>query len=73
MGGPDYIRDTVAPGFFIGINDPLKPGFTNASFGIFAAWEPTGQLGLLARASEPWAWGRRLQQYYVHYSRRSRV
>jgi len=40
-GGPDYLEDTVAPAFFIGINDPLKPGFTNASFDLFAAWEPT--------------------------------
>ena len=40
-GGPDYLEDTVAPGFFIGVNDPLKPGFTNANFDIFAAWEPT--------------------------------
>jgi cytochrome c peroxidase len=31
----------VAPAFFIGINDPLKPGFTNANFDLFAAWEPT--------------------------------
>ena len=40
-GGPDYLEDTVAPGFFIGVNDPLKPGFTNANFDLFAAWEPT--------------------------------
>jgi cytochrome c peroxidase len=40
-GGPDYLRDTVAPRFFIGVNDPLKPGFTAAAFGIFGAWEPT--------------------------------
>ena len=40
-GGPDYLQDTVAPAFFIGINDPLKPGFTNADFNLFAAWEPT--------------------------------
>ena len=40
-GGPDYLEDTVAPAFFIGVNDPLKPGFTNASFDLFAAWEPT--------------------------------
>jgi cytochrome c peroxidase len=42
-GGPDYLEDTVAPAFFIGINDPLKPGFTNANFDLFAAWEPTSQ------------------------------
>ena len=40
-GGPDYLQDTVAPQFFIGVNDPLKPGFSNAVFSIFAAWEPT--------------------------------
>ena len=40
-GGPDYLEDVVAPAFFIGINDPLKPGFTNADFDLFAAWEPT--------------------------------
>src|SRR5262249_3531183 len=42
-GGPEYIRDTLAPGFAIGVNDPLKPGFTNANFTIFAAWEPTSR------------------------------
>jgi hypothetical protein len=31
----------VAPRFSIGINDPLKPGFTNATFDLFAAREPT--------------------------------
>ncbi len=40
-GGPDYIQDVVAPSFFIGVNDPLKPGFSNAVFNVFAAWEPT--------------------------------
>lgn len=40
-GGPEYLRDTVAPAFSIGVNDPLKPGFTNASFDVFVAWEPT--------------------------------
>ena len=40
-GGPDYLQDTVAPAFVIGVNDPLKPGFTNADFNLFAAWEPT--------------------------------
>ena len=40
-GGPDYLQDVVAPAFFIGANDPLKPGFTNASFDLFAAWGPT--------------------------------
>jgi len=40
-GGPDYLQDTVAPAFFIGINDPLKPGFTNENFDLFTSWEPT--------------------------------
>jgi hypothetical protein len=25
------------------VNDPLKPGFTNADFNVFAAWEPTSR------------------------------
>jgi cytochrome c peroxidase len=41
LGGAYYLGKTVAPAFFIGINDPLKSGFTNANFNIFAAWEPT--------------------------------
>jgi hypothetical protein len=40
-GGPIYLQDTVAPQFFIGVNDPLKPGFTNADFTLYATWEPT--------------------------------
>jgi hypothetical protein len=40
-GGPEDLRDKVAPAFVIGVNDPLKPGFTNAVFDVFAAWEPT--------------------------------
>lgn len=40
LGGADYLEDTVAPAFFIGVNDPLKPGFNSASFDLFAAWEP---------------------------------
>jgi hypothetical protein len=40
-GGAQYLANTVAPAFFIGKNDPLQPGFTNASFDLFAAWEPT--------------------------------
>ncbi|HLK11162.1 MAG TPA: hypothetical protein VKW76_07270 [Candidatus Binatia bacterium] len=47
-GGPDYLADTVAPAFAIGANDPLKPGFTNAVFDLYAAWEPTsGRYGFL--------------------------
>jgi len=43
-GGAEYLQSTVAPAFFIGLNDPLKPGFRNASFDLYAAWEP-GSLG----------------------------
>jgi cytochrome c peroxidase len=43
-GGPAYIQNTLAPAFAIGVNDPLKPGFTNANFTLFAAWEPTSPL-----------------------------
>jgi cytochrome c peroxidase len=42
-GGADYLQDAVAPAFFIGINDPLKPGFTNADFNLYADWEPTSR------------------------------
>jgi hypothetical protein len=47
-GGAQYVADVVAPAFFIGINDPLQPGFTAADFTIFRAWEPTspGYAGL---------------------------
>jgi cytochrome c peroxidase len=41
LGGAYYLANTVAPAFHIGINDPLKPGFTNANFNIFSAWEPS--------------------------------
>lgn len=40
-GGTSYLQRTVAPAFFVGINDPLKAGFTNAIFDVYAAWEPT--------------------------------
>jgi cytochrome c peroxidase len=39
-GGAQYLADTVAPAFAVGVNDPLQPGFTNADFTVFAAWEP---------------------------------
>jgi hypothetical protein len=39
-GGARYLADTVAPAFAVGVNDPLKPGFTNADFDVYAAWEP---------------------------------
>lgn len=40
-GGPAYLADTLAPAFFVGVNDPLQPGFTNTTFTIYQAWEPT--------------------------------
>jgi cytochrome c peroxidase len=40
-GGADYLQNTVAPGFAIGVNNPLSPPFTNAVFTIYSAWEPT--------------------------------
>ncbi len=51
-GGPDYLQDTVVPAFAIGVNDPLKPGFTNADFTIFAAWEPTSRGDRFLRPAE---------------------
>ena len=51
-GGPDYLEDTVAPRFFIGVNDPLKPGFSNADFDVFAAWEPSSPRYPLLRPAE---------------------
>jgi hypothetical protein len=40
-GGSQYIADILAPAFFIGMNDPLKPGFTSANFTLYQSWEPT--------------------------------
>jgi len=40
-GGTVYLQQTVAPAFFVGINDPLKAGFNGANFNVYAAWEPT--------------------------------
>jgi cytochrome c peroxidase len=41
-GGAGYIADVLAPAFHVGINDPLGTGgFTNATFTLFQAWEPT--------------------------------
>jgi hypothetical protein len=51
-GGARYLASTVAPAFFIGKNDPLKPGFTNASFDLFAAWEPTSPTYASLKKSE---------------------
>lgn len=43
-GGSGYIAQTLAPSFRIGLNDPLKPGFTNANFTLFSSWEPASPL-----------------------------
>jgi cytochrome c peroxidase len=51
-GGPDYIAKVLAPGFFIGQNDPLKPGFTNANFDLYAAWEPSSPQYRFLRPAE---------------------
>ena len=40
-GGAQYLADTLGPAFFIGVNDPLQAGFTNANFDLYRAWEPT--------------------------------
>ncbi|HEX9104210.1 MAG TPA: hypothetical protein VF997_18485, partial [Polyangia bacterium] len=41
-GGSDYLLNTVAPGFFRGINDSLSPGFSPIIFTLFSTWEPSG-------------------------------
>lgn len=43
-GGPAYLESTVAPAFFVGLNDPLKPGFTDTIFTTFASWEPSSPI-----------------------------
>ncbi|MGC1728566.1 MAG: hypothetical protein WA747_04205 [Steroidobacteraceae bacterium] len=40
-GGANYLQNTAAPAFSIGVNNPLSPPFTNAVFTIYSAWEPT--------------------------------
>jgi hypothetical protein len=48
-GGPIYLASTVAPAFFIGINDTFDPAFDPEAFTIFKSWEPTApQTGLTA-------------------------
>lgn len=39
-GGAAYLLTDVLPQFFIGINDPFMPGFTNRVFTLFEGWEP---------------------------------
>lgn len=38
--GPGYLAKTIAPGFFIGQNDPLGKNFSSAVFTLFSDWEP---------------------------------
>jgi cytochrome c peroxidase len=53
-GGPGYIAKKVAPGFFIGQNDPLGKDFSSKVFTLFAAWEPkSGDRDADARAHPP--------------------
>jgi cytochrome c peroxidase len=40
-GGADYLQNVVAPAFYIGVNNPLSPPFTNTIFTIYSAWEPS--------------------------------
>jgi hypothetical protein len=40
-GGAYYLQDSMRPAFFVGVNDPLNPPFTNTIFTIYSAWEPT--------------------------------
>jgi hypothetical protein len=40
-GGAQYIADTLAPSFFVGINDPLQAGFNPANFDLYRSWEPS--------------------------------
>ena len=39
-GGAYYLQNTVTPAFYIGINDPLNPPFTNSVFTLYSNWEP---------------------------------
>ncbi len=38
-GGPRFLADEVARRFFIGINDPLQPGFSSRIFTLYRDWE----------------------------------
>jgi cytochrome c peroxidase len=40
-GGADYLQNVVAPAFYIGVNNPLSPPFTNTIFTLYSAWEPS--------------------------------
>ena len=41
QGGADYVQNTLAPAFSIGVNDPLNPPFSNTIFTLYSAWEPS--------------------------------
>jgi cytochrome c peroxidase len=51
-GGAQFLADVLAPAFFVGINDPLQPGFTNANFTLYQAWEPTSPTYSALKKSE---------------------
>lgn len=53
--GPRFLAFSVAPGFFIGQNDPLKDGFTPNVFTLFTDWERD------SRGQDPDANGDRLR------------
>ena len=51
-GGSDYLLSTVAPSFFIGINDSLSSGFSPIIFTVYSAWEshaPNAQAASIGR------------------------
>ena len=39
-GGPDYLKNVVAPNYRPGMNDPLQAGFNRRVFNLFRTWEP---------------------------------
>jgi hypothetical protein len=46
-GGPEELADTVAPAFYVGINDTFDPAFDREAFTLFRSWEPSApQSGL---------------------------
>jgi cytochrome c peroxidase len=50
-GGADYLRDSVAPSFFPGINDSLSPGFSPVIFTLYQKWESSTEQGQDAKAA----------------------
>ena len=53
-GGPDYLANEIARGFFIGQNDPLGKHFSSDVFTLFKAWEPDPEVRVkYAEANNP--------------------